>query len=678
MSNSRKVLQKNRLVIVVIVFTLWASAIVFKQLNLQVYQREFLLQKKAEQQKGVMKLIPRRGTIYDRAGGVLAMSLDVDSIYAAPYQIDKPAAVARELARRLNLGYKYVLKKLQLDRSFVWIKRKVEPIEVRNVMSANLQGIYTYKENKRYYPHDNLASNLLGFAGIDNDGLDGIEYQFDSILKGKPGAILTLKDARRKRISTGKLIKTVPTAGSDIYLTIDSTIQYYLEKELTSTSIKYNCQQSFGIVMNPKNGNILAMSSYPNFNLNRYYKYSPNIQRNRAIHFAFEPGSTFKLVTAAAALEAGVVKTGDKIDCGNGEIEIADMTIRDYKSFGILSFEDVLIYSSNVGIVRIGKMLGSRRLSEYIRYYGFGQKTGVELPGENTGIVRDLKNWSSVSVASISFGQEISVNALQMLRFVSAIANGGFLVKPGILRGVEVPGEGTIEGDHQPERIISKKVVSILSEIMEKVVKKGTGKKAGIYGYRIAGKTGTAQKIGDDGSYLPNKYIASFAGYFPVDDPLISMILVFDEPSGKQDGGDIAAPAFREVAEGIIKYLDIPSDERKGPFFHYYVNSNSGKSIDYILSEFHVTDRNSSEKYLYAKGEKTTYLQKVGRSTSSDIIMPDLHGMSYKRVFEVLSSLGLKPVFRGSGRLYKQYPTAGEPVSFGDKCFAYFTSGGDI
>lgn len=666
-------LVRSRIVFIILFFLLWCAAIVMKQFDLQVNKRSFLMSKKIEQQKGLVKLIPRRGNIYDRCGRVLAMSVDVDSIYAVPFKIKNIEKTASELSRKLNLGYRFVLSKLTSNKTFVWIKRKVEPAEARAVLQSGLEGIYTYKENKRYYPHNTLAASLIGFAGVDNDGLAGCEYQFDKILKGKPGAIITMKDARRNMLSTGQLIKAVPTAGKDIYLTIDSVIQHYLEFEIEKASKSFNTKQAFGIIMEPGTGDILAMASYPGFDLNNYYRFSPDIHRNRAMHIAFEPGSTFKLATAAAAMESGVVSLDEKFYCGNGSIILANQLIKDHKPFGTLSFEDILVYSSNVGIIRIGQRLGSAGLEKKLRFYGFGSKTGVELPGENQGILRNTKEWSGRSLGSISFGQELSVNGLQMCSFVSAIANGGYTVKPRILSVVDGTQAEKQQAEDSDKKIMSKYTAKLLTDIMEKVVIRGTGKKAWLEEYIIAGKTGTAQKTSGQGiGYEEGKYVSSFIGFVPADRPRFLMYIVFDEPKGLTDGGDVAAPVFKNVALNVLRYLKVPA-KNDAHFFYDYPWAEGGKNVEYFLADFwpHKNRRGAYEPY-----QEDIASVKSTSAKYSDIILPNFRGRSYKQVWEMLVEMRLSPNLKGTGIAYDQYPPAGSLIKPNSSCVVLFRNGG--
>jgi cell division protein FtsI/penicillin-binding protein 2 len=668
-AQQQEVIKKNRLVIVGIFFLVWAGLIVNKQVELQFSKRSFLISKKEEQQTGVVTLIPQRGMIIDRNGRSLAMSMDVDSIYAVPYEIENVEKTAREVSGKLRIGYRKVLNKLRSNKGFVWLKRKVEPYEARAISNANIKGIYSYKENKRYYPHGDLASAALGFAGIDNDGLAGIEYQYDEILKGKPGAIIALKDARRKRITTGQLIKNVPTSGDDIALTIDGTIQQYLEEELNVASAKYKVKQSFGIIMQPYTGEILAIASYPSYDLNRYYIFSPEIHKNRAIQVAYEPGSTFKLATAAVALEERLVKETDKFFCENGSKQMRDRIINDYKPFGTLSFEDIIVYSSNIGILKVGEKIGKEKFYKWLKFFEFGEKTGINLPGENQGILRPTSKWSLDSLASISFGQEISVNSLQLLRFVSAIGNGGYLIKPKIFLG-----DDPLDAQSEKKKILSDRVCDSLKHMMTEVVARGTGKKARIDNYVTAGKTGTAQKVGKNGgAYLANKYIASFVGFVPADNPQIAMVIVMDENVGLTDGGDVAAPVFAKVAEKTLRYLGaVPEDEKR----YYKIPAHlDEKTYNYLLADFRLKTKALENAYL-SSGEVIVDEVSSLSDGAHNVIMPDLRGKSYREVFEILSKLNLYPHLVGSGMAYKQIPGPGVLVESKSKCLVYFSRSG--
>ncbi|MBN2135805.1 MAG: PASTA domain-containing protein [Acidobacteria bacterium] len=668
-AQQQEVIRKNRLIFVGIFFLIWAGLIIHKQVELQFSKRSFLISKKEEQQTGIVKLIPQRGRIIDRNGRSMAMSMDVDSIYAVPYEIENIDKTAREVSEKLRIGYRKVLSKLRSNKGFVWLKRKVEPYEARAISNADIKGIYSYKENKRYYPHDDLASAVLGFAGIDNDGLAGIEYQYDEILKGKPGAIIALKDARRKRITTGQLIKNVPTSGEDIALTIDSTIQQYLEEELNAASTKYKVKQSFGIIMQPYTGEILAIASYPSYDLNRYYIFSPDIHKNRAIQIAYEPGSTFKIATAAVALEEKLVKESDKFFCENGSKQIGDRVINDYKPFGTLNFEDIIVYSSNIGILKVGEKIGKEKFYKWLKFFEFGEKTGINLPGENQGILRPTSKWSQDSLASISFGQEISVNSLQLLRFVSAIGNGGYLIKPKIFLGDDPLGT-----TNEKKKILSDRVCESLKHMMIEVVNRGTGKKAQIENYITAGKTGTAQKVGKNGgAYLANKYIASFVGFVPADNPQIAMVIVMDENVGLTDGGDVAAPVFANVAEKTLRYLGaVPEDEKR---YYKMPGHLDEKTYKYLLADFRLKTKSIENAYL-SSGE--VVIDEVSGLDNGvrNVIMPDLRGKSYREVFEILTKLNLYPQLVGSGMAYKQVPGPGVLVESKSKCHVYFSRSG--
>lgn len=674
MESKKSGLVSARIIIIVLFFLSWCAAIVIRQLDLQVHQRQFLLMKKAEQQKGLIKLIPRRGIIYDRNGKPLAMSVDVDSIYAVPFKIKNMEKTASELSRKLNLGYRFVLSKLTSNKTFVWIKRKVEPAEARAVLDSGLEGIYTYKENKRYYPHGSLAASVIGFAGVDNDGLAGCEYQFDKVLKGKPGAIITVKDAKRNWLSTGQMIKAVPTTGKNIYLTLDSVIQHYLETEIDATARKFDARQAFGIVMNPKNGDILAMASYPGFDLNKYFRFSPDVHRNRAVQIAFEPGSTFKIATAAAAIENNAVSLDEKFYCGNGSIVLASKSIKDHKPFGTLSFEDILVYSSNVGIIKVGLRVGSQSLYRKLDFYGFGKKTDVDLPGENPGILREVKDWSGVSIGSISFGQEISINGLQMCAFVSSIVNGGTIVKPRILGGIDNQEEAAVRNDEPEKKIMSMHTAKVLTEIMEKVVIRGTGRKAGLEEYTVAGKTGTAQKVPEKGlGYESGKYVSSFIGFVPAENPQFVMYMVFDEPKYLTDGGDVAAPAFKNVALKILRYMKVPPKD-ESHFYYEYPWAEGVKNTDYFLADFRPLDGGKNRiEFIDYNRERA----EVSKETPYDeIILPDFTGKGYRQVLESLVTMNLKPNLKGTGTAFDQYPKAGSIVKPNSSCMVLFKNGG--
>jgi cell division protein FtsI/penicillin-binding protein 2 len=428
------------------------------------------------------------------------------------------------------------------------------------VKELRISGIYSLREHKRSYPKGALLANAIGYVGVDGEGLAGIEHSWNRYVRGKPGRVTLLRDARRGMYLLGGEGANAAVDGMHVVLTIDEVIQYMAERSLQRVVRKYNAAGGSIVVADPNDGSILAMASLPTFDPNRYGQYPESVWRNPVIHDLYEPGSVFKIVTAAAGLEEGVVTPSQIVDCGNGEVEVASVRIREIGGarFGLLSFSEVMAHSSNVGTIHVASALGRARMYRYIRKFRFGERTGVDLPGEAIGILRTPERWSQLSTAVVSIGQEIGVTPIQMIQALSIVANGGRRFEPRIVdRVVDDAGRAVYEVPRpEPERVISERSAAILNEILKGVVAHGTGKDAALEEHVVAGKTGTAQKAGR-GGYLPDKVIASFGGYVPADRPRLVILVVVNEPRGEQYGGVIAAPAFREVAEGALRYLGV-------------------------------------------------------------------------------------------------------------------------
>lgn len=547
------------------IIILWIVLISSRMVQLCIKQRDFLIEKAKEQHEMTVILNPKRGHIFDRKGQELAISIDVDSIYAIPPQITNMSFTAEKLADILPVESLTLLKLLKSERRFVWIKRKISPWQAEQVRDLKLQGVGLLKESKRFYPKKKLGSHIIGFVGMDNIGLEGLEHYFEAEIKGEPGKMLTYIDAKRRGVLPEGVLLREPTGGKGVILTIDEVIQHIAEEELQKAVQANSAKSGSVIVMDPNNGEILAMATVPTYDPNRFNHYPAYSRRNRAITDCFEPGSTFKIAMAAAALEYGVVRQEEPFDCSDGSIVLANHVVRDYRPFGQLSFKQIIMYSSNVGAIKVGKRLSKREYYEKLKEFGFGEKSGIDLPGESRGILRPHYEWSRASTGAISIGYEIAVTPLQLISFISAVANGGYLLKPKIANKITYPdGKGEKEFPVRiKRRIFSQTTAEILTKFMEGVVLTGTGKKAEIKGYRIAGKTGTAQKIGQSGGYSDSLYTASFVGFLPGSQPEITIIVVIDEPQLKYYGGAVAAPVFRKIATPVIRYLRISPDDTK-------------------------------------------------------------------------------------------------------------------
>ena len=542
---------------------------------LQVFQRAELKLRADRQQEQTVEIEPKRGTIYDRMGRELAVSLDVDSVYGVPAETDNPRALAARLSRILRENPQALEKRLAGDKQFIWLSRKVEPGKAEQVRALGMKEVGIRLETRRFYPKKTLAGPLLGFTGIDNKGLEGVERAYDKVLRGVNGWVLVEKDALGRNVFPGGpgFQYKLPKPGKDIVLTIDEVIQHIAEKELDAALASAKAKGGVCIVMNPRTAEILALTVRAGlhagrvFNPNEPQHSKPAEWRNRAVTDAFEPGSIFKPFLASAALEERVVHPLERFDCSAGKIQVADRVINDAHKNGVLTFTDVIAESSNVGTIKVALRLGKERFAHYINAFGFGKKTGIDVPGEIPGLVKDYRLWSGVSVGSIAIGQEIGVTPMQMATAYCALANGGMLLKPYIVS--EIIDRSGVEGKKfQPEpvgRAITEETCAKVNRILQRVVEAGTGQRAKPAGYTAAGKTGTAQKIDQrTGKYSKQDYVSSFVGFAPTNSPRLLILVMIDTPEGVIWGGSVAAPVFKAVAEQGLAYLQVQPDDVGG------------------------------------------------------------------------------------------------------------------
>jgi cell division protein FtsI (penicillin-binding protein 3) len=541
------------------VLAVWFVAAFGRLVHLQILNHGRLKAEVLEQSQTDMEVLPKRGTIYDRNGKILARSLPSPSVFFSPLKSESATGQMEQIARLkslLGLSEKELSRiriRLQKKDTFIWIKRKIDPEAVGRLLGLNIKGIFLQDENKRAYPLGTLAAHILGGVGIDDNGLAGVELQYDKLLEGEKGRRLILRDARRRAFQFETLKEAVP--GNDLYLTIDETIQYIAETELEKAMAACGADWGTVVISEPKTGEILAIANRPVYDPNDYPPVVPGDGVNRAIQHTFEPGSTFKIITAAAARELGRVGLGETYDCREGSISVGGSLVRDHKRLGILSFPEVFIESSNVGAIMIAQEIGEQNLYHMIKAFHFGERTGIDLPGEEYGICRPLSSWKKSSLR-IAIGYEISVTAVQVLRAMNVFATRGRLIRPSISLSAGVRGLSS-PGSQVPLKVLSEGTASELAEIFKRVVEEGTGLPARLEGFDIAGKTGTAQKFDEDlGGYSSAKHMASFVGFVPADDPIISMIVVLDEPKGlMQYGGQLAAPVFRDISARVLRYL---------------------------------------------------------------------------------------------------------------------------
>ena len=567
-------LQRRRLLMILAVAGLWTGLLIGRLVHLQVVLHDELVERAREQQEHVADIPALRGNIYDRAGHLLASSIDEQSIYVHPHLLRDRDRAAAALAPALRMQLEEVRRIVNKQSTFSYLRKQTRPDiaeAVREVVRNN--GLHLavgmHPASKRYYPNRQLAAHVLGFVSRDNHGQAGIEYQFDDVIRGQDGRWLTLKDGGNKPIDPDGLVRQDPTPGHDITLTIDSVIQSAAETTLERVVKEREADGGSAVVMDPRTGAILALASYPTFNPNVRDEALVELSaKNKAVNLAYEPGSTFKIFTAAAGFTYGFVAEDELIDCQGGRLHVANHVYNDWRhGFGILPFREVMARSSNVGMIKVGLRMQPERFYEWLRNLGFGEPTGVDLPGEAPGILRSTDRWSSLSQSSMIIGQELAVTPLQMAAAVSVLANGGVLMQPYIVDSVrDVDGKVVLK--HRPQarrRVLDSSAARRVLQVLEGVVAPDTptGRAAGLAGYSLAGKTGTAQKIGPDGRY--SEYTSSFVGILPASSPRLVILVVIDAPRRGYYGSEVAAPAFQAIAEKSIQALRLPPDAAVAP-----------------------------------------------------------------------------------------------------------------
>ncbi|HEY6336893.1 MAG TPA: penicillin-binding transpeptidase domain-containing protein [Candidatus Sulfotelmatobacter sp.] len=557
--------KNSRLYLLGAMLLLWCFAICGRLVYLQIFRYGSFAKQAEHQQQRAIPLAAKRGVIFDRAGRELAMSVLVDSAFAVPSETkDLPTAVSL-ITRITGEDARVVLADCRAHKSFCWLARKADDETIERIKSLNLQGIHFQKEPKRFYPNRDLAAQVLGEVGMEDSGQSGIEHEFDDQLRGRAGKMFISVDARKQWFSD---VEKQPEPGDSLVLTLDKNIQYIAEKELDQAMHDTQAIAGTVIVENPHTGEILALANRPTFDPNQRKKITPAALTDRAISDIYEPGSAFKMVTISAALDEKVTNPNEIFDCQMGSIVYNGMRIRDAEPHGLLPVWGVLAESSNVGAIKIALRLGEDRFYKYIRAFGFGQQTGIELPGETRGITRPPSRWSKVSIAAIAMGQEIGISPLQLASLVSTFANDGVWVAPRVVVGT-VPPNSNAKNPLQTvafhpgasHRVISSYTAAEMRSMMRKVVLEGTGRKAVLEGYSAAGKTGTAQKVDPaTGAYSRTKYVGSFAGFAPLNNPQIVVAVILDSAVGPHQGGQVSAPVFRRISQQVLEYLHVPHD----------------------------------------------------------------------------------------------------------------------
>ncbi len=672
----------NRLLFVAGAVAVCMAAVFCRLGYLQLFRHREYLTRAQHQQQHVIEITPKRGAIYDRNMHPLAMSIPVDSAFAVPSEIADEQLAVQLLSGVLGIPRDVLETRLESSRSFVWISRKLPPDKKEAVEALNLKGVYFQKENQRIYPKRDLAAHVLGFVDLDEKGLGGIEYELDSKIRGASEKIIVMADAKQRWFDGGQAQRE---RGANVVLTLDEKIQYIAERELATAISKTHAIAGTAMVMNPNTGEILALANWPKFNPNAANEAPADARMNRAVTALYEPGSTFKLITLAAAFDQGITKPTEVFDCENGKVYVAGHRIRDHKPFGLLSVSDILAQSSDVGAIKIALRLGAPKFYDYIRAFGFGQPTGVDMPGESKGLLRRLENWSAVSIGSISMGQEVGVTPIQLISAVSAIANGGMLYKPHVIAELRrgdhaLPAEGLL-APAEPRKVIQPETAATLRRLMEGVVLNGTGSLAHLDGWTAAGKTGSAQKIDPaTGRYSPTHFIASFTGFAPISNPAITILVSLDSPVGLHEGGMVAAPVFKRIAEQVLPYLDVPRDVPVGPRLVQAAFKRSGTSDSAALEDFTPTDFSGLPEQPSAEvpaskpreSKSPTLAVTVAVDEGGDIQVPDFSGKTMRDVTEMCLRLGLDPVLVGSSLGTNQMPAAGARVRRGAKITVQF------
>ncbi len=550
-----------------VAFFLIFSGLLYRAFSLQVSEREYFRRMIRQSRESLFSISPKRGIIFDRSLNPLALSAPVKSLGLNPraFRNNWRPEQRKKLISRLSeiLGISPVRLEFltEQDLFFVWLKRHISESELRAVKKLKIgRALYIEEESKRYYPNFTLAANLIGHTDIDGRGIAGVELYFDKLLRGKRQEIRFLRDSKGRMVTPPLDIDLNSAQGMGVVLSIDSTIQFIAESELEETVKKFRAKRGVAIVMAPQTGDILALAVYPTFDPNNYKRYPPSHRNNWAVSAPYEPGSTLKVITMATALELNAVKLSERIDCEGGRMRVGRYIIRDdHPSKHPLTPEEIIQHSSNICTAKIAFRIGKGKLYSYLRKFGFGQKTGIGLPGESKGILYPPRRWAKISLANIAFGQGIAVTPIQLITAINAIANGGVLMKPRLyLKLLDRNNRVYRKFSPQPiRRVITEKTAFKIAEIMESVVEKGTGRKAAIPGVRVAGKTGTSQKPRKNGRGYGRERIASFVGFLPAERPKLTILVVVDEPQGLKYGGSVAAPAWKKIAVGALQYLGV-------------------------------------------------------------------------------------------------------------------------
>ena len=640
---------RGRILVVQIAVLCCLTVVLARAVQIQILHGTRLRAMAQDQYLKEMEISAPRGSIYDSSGRALAVSVGVESIYINPEQFDQSRLA--DLAAATGQKPTALQKKIEGRKSFAWIKRQARPQEIEAARKLALPGVHFAPESKRFYPNRELAAHVLGFVGLDGAGLAGIELKYDAALRGRTIEIGVLRDAHGRPLSTGDILPVTSMEGDNIYLTIDAVIQQLTEDKLTAAVAQYNAVGGTAIVIDPTTNAILALANMPTFNPNESSPHRTAAERNRAITDVFEPGSTLKPVVVTAALDGKVLTADEQIFCEDGAFSIGRHTIRDTHQYGLLDVGDIVAKSSNIGALKIGTRLGAGRLHHALHEFGFGERTGIELPGEVPGLLADPTRWSKAQLATVSFGQGIGVTALQLVAAIDAIANQGQLARPYVVDRI-VSRDGTVRYSHaaEPARgVASAASTRAVVAMMERVVVEGgTGTQGAIPGIRVAGKTGTAQKVDPvSGGYSSDKRIASFIGFAPAEAPRVLVLVIIDEPQGATYGGVVAAPVFREIARGTLAQLGVNVATEPDPIAVAQVSpavESTALPVEPVESE----EGADSLTLATAPGDRTA--------------VPDLRGMTLRRAAAAALATGRNVVVEGVGTVTEQDPAPGTPL----------------
>jgi cell division protein FtsI (penicillin-binding protein 3) len=678
-SRSRPDVSLSRALFVAAFIGFWMLIVCGKLVYLQFSQHEGLANRARQQQQNAIDTAPQRGELLDRQGRQLARSVQTVSLFLDPGGLDlgQLECTAQELSQSLGVKFKDLLAQFReaqdANRRFIWIARRLDADQANKLVALNLPGLQSVLEPKRYYPNGSLAAHVLGYVGLDGDGLGGLERSFNAKIAGEPGRLFLEKDASGKPYESYEIASK---PGNSVVLTIDQSIQYQAEQALNEAVKNSRAKSGSVIVLDPRSGDILALANAPTFDPNNVSESSADARSNWALQNIYEPGSTFKVVAFSAALEKKLARVDDRIDCQMGAVTVAGRVVHDHKKFGVLTLPEALAKSSNVAAIKLGMRVGDPTMYEYITRFGFGSKTGIELPGETGGLLRKVERWQPSSIGSIAIGQEVGVTPVQMVAAFGALANDGMRIAPHIIR--EIRNEaGAVVYQPQPEsrRVISAETAIALRGMLEGVTLHGTAKKAQLDGYSAAGKTGTAQKIDPKTrAYSKTKFVGSFVGFAPVSNPQVVIIVVIDEPAGAYHGGDVAAPVFREVAEQILPILGVEPDieTKSAPDLIAQVDQDPERAEKLREEQtLEAAERKATLPTVDSNGGRGGEVV-YANTTGSGIVMPDLRGRSVRDVARTCAQLGLQFEARGEGRVFKQTPAAGSEVSTGQTIYLDF------